>query len=273
LEYVKTLEDIQHPSVRATLGFAGIKSGLEIHHDADLPARSGLGSSSSFTVGLLNTLYALKGEMPSKKKLADEAIHIEQDLLKENVGCQDQYMAAFGGFNIIYFYGMSDIRIKPVTIRHEKIKELQGNLMLFFTGLTRFASEIAADQIKNTPQKKNELKTMLQMVDEGVSILTGRHDLSDFGKLLHEAWRYKKSITGKISNQRIDEIYRVSIESGALGGKLLGAGGGGFMLLFVPPEKQHNVREALKDLVFVPFNFDNSGSTIIFYQPDQLNGI
>jgi D-glycero-alpha-D-manno-heptose-7-phosphate kinase len=273
IENAKELNEIQHPSVRAALAFAGITAGLEIHHDADLPARSGLGSSSSFTVGLLNTLYALKGEMSTKKRLADEAIHVEQNMLKENVGCQDQYMASFGGFNVINFRGVDNITIRPVITKPERMRELRSHLMLIFTGLTRFASEIASDQIKNTRNKKHELQTMLQMVGEGLSILTSDREITDFGKLLHEAWLYKRSLTSTISTQSIDEIYNAGLKAGALGGKLLGAGGGGFMLLFVPPEKQPRVREALKKLVYVPFNFEDLGSSIIVYQPGMVNGI
>jgi D-glycero-alpha-D-manno-heptose-7-phosphate kinase len=272
MENVRELREIQHPLVREGLRFTNINSGVELHHDADLPARSGLGSSSSFAVGLLHTLYALKGQMADKKMLADQAIHLEQNVLKENVGCQDQYMAAFGGFNIIHFNGLDDIKVEHLILKPERIKELEDHLMLIFTGFTRFASDIASEQIKIIPKKNNELQGMLQMVEEGASILTGNKDIANFGKLLHNAWLYKKSLTHKISNERIDEIYKTGLEAGALGGKILGAGGGGFMLLFVRPEKQKKVREALTHLLFVSFSFENSGSTIIVYQPDKTKG-
>jgi D-glycero-alpha-D-manno-heptose-7-phosphate kinase len=270
IEHAKGVTDIKHPSVRETLGYIGLQEGVEIHHDADLPARSGLGSSSSFTVGLLHALYGLKEKMVDKKKLADDAIYIEQMLIKENVGCQDQYMAAFGGLNLILFNGIADIEVKPVIMKAKKTQELLSHLMLFFTGFTRTASAIAAEQINNIPKKKKELKVMQQMVQEALAILTSDTDIMEFGKLLHESWLYKRSLTDRISTESIDDIYLAAKKAGAIGGKLLGAGGGGFMLLFVPPEKKAVVRQRLSKLLHVPFGFDNSGSYIIFYQPDQL---
>lgn len=269
IEHAKTITDIIHPSVRETLKFMDLDTGLEIHHDADLPARSGLGSSSSFTVGLLHALYGLKGVMPGKKRLAEEAIHIEQNLIKENVGCQDQVMAAYGGFNIIHFNRSEYVRLQPVTLKPSRSAELQRHLMLFFTGLVRTASEIAREQIHNTPQKKTELTAMYQMVEEAAAILTGEGDIKDFGRLMHESWMYKRTLSNKISTERIDEIYAAGREAGAVGGKLLGAGGGGFMLLFVPPELQAAVLKRLRNLLLVPFSFEGSGSTIIFFQPEQ----
>jgi len=269
IEYAKETTDIQHPAVREAVKFIGLNSGVEIHHDADLPARSGLGSSSSFMVGLLNVLHALKGEMIDKRKLAEEAIFIEQDLIKENVGCQDQILAAFGGFNIVSFTKSKQIDIQPVTLNRNKLNDLLGHLMLYFTGFTRTASEIASEQIKNTPNKVSELRTMHQMVYEAASILNGKSHMSEFGKLLHESWLIKKTLSYKISNDVIDDLYESGRKAGAIGGKLLGAGGGGFLLLFVEPEKQPAVREKLKNKLIIPFSFENSGSTIIFYQPDQ----
>jgi len=268
IENVKDINEILHPSVRATLNFLKIDKGMEIHHDGDLPARTGLGSSSAFTVGLLNSLYALKGVMPTKPQLAKEAIHIERDILKENVGSQDQTVAAFGGFNKITFFGDNEIKVEPITLDKERIKELDNHLLLYFTGFSRVASEIAKSQIENTPNKKKELSLMCQMVDEGIKILNENRDIKDFGKLLHEAWLLKKGLTDKITTAEIDNIYEKARNAGALGGKLLGAGGGGFMLFFVPPENQQKVREKLKNLLEVKFNFEKEGSQIIYYNPE-----
>ncbi len=232
----------------------------------------GLGSSASFTVGLLHALYALRGKMPSKMQLALDAIHVEQDIIKENVGSQDQTLAAFGGFNRIDFNGENDIKVRPVTIEASRLELLQNHLMLFFTGLSRIASEIAAEQIRETPNKRQELSEMHHMVDEAIDILNGDSDLSDFGKLLHESWQLKRSLTNRISTPWIDDIYATALKAGAIGGKLVGAGGGGFVLFFVKPELQAKVKESLRDLLYVPFRFENSGSQIIFYEPDSLHG-
>lgn len=269
-EQTQNIFEIQHPSVKETLNFMGIDHGVEIHHDADLPARTGLGSSSAFTVGLLNALYALKGKMVTKRQLALEAIQIEQDRIKENVGSQDQTIAAFGGLNKIEFGGEQQILVQPITLNSRKCLHLQDHLMLFFTGLSRTASEIAGEQIKKTPDKKNELTRMREMVEEAIDILNGGDsDITDFGKLLHESWMIKRSLTDKISNEQIDTVYNDALNAGALGGKLLGAGGGGFILFFVEPEFQPKVKEKLKNLLYVPFKFENLGSQIIYYAPQN----
>lgn len=267
IEIVKDINEILHPPVRASLNFCKIDKGVEIHHDGDLPARAGLGSSSSFTVGLLHSLHALKGVMPSKFQLAKEAIYIERDVLGENVGSQDQVAAAFGGFNKIIFHGEDEFKIEPITIEKERIKQLERHLMLFFTGITRFASNIAKVQIKNTPDKKRELTLMYQMVDTAIDILNTKKDILEFGKLLNETWKLKRSLSDKISNPIIDNIYEAATRAGATGGKLIGAGGGGFMLLFVPPENQQKVKNELKNLLEVKFNFEQDGSKIIYYNP------
>jgi len=267
IETVKDISEIQHPAVRVTLQFMKIKGGVEIHHAADLPARTGLGSSSSFTVGLLHALYALNGLMPSKMQLAKDAIHIEQNLLKENVGSQDQVSVAFGGFNKIEFSGNENPHVSPIIMNGGKLQQLQDHMMLVFTGFSRTASEVAAEQIKNTPKRVNELKTMLQMVDEAISILKS-NDLTGFGKLLHESWQLKRGLTDRISSPEIDDIYAAALSAGATGGKLLGAGGGGFLLLFAEPEIQPVIKEKLDHLLCVPFRFENRGSQIIFYEPD-----
>jgi len=264
-EETKNISEIKHPSVRECLKFLNIKEGIEMIHAGDVPARSGIGSSSAFTVGFLNSLYALTGKMVNKRQLALDAIHVEQDLIKENVGSQDQTAAAFGGFNKIEFGGAEEVHVQPITISQEKLNLIQGHLMLFFTGLSRNASEIAGEQIKKTPSKKKELMALRQQVDEAIDILNGSlSGLKDFGKLLDETWKLKRSLTGLISNSKIDEIYKTALRAGALGGKLCGAGGGGFILFFVPPEKQENVKRSL-NLLHVPFRFENLGSQIIFH--------
>lgn len=268
MEHTHNIDEIDHPSVREVLRFLNIQEGVEIHHDGDLPARTGLGSSSSFTVGLLNSLYALKGVMPTKERLAKEAIYVEHEMIKENVGCQDQTLAAYGGFNYIEFGGKDHLLVRQVTVPVETVERLQNHLMLFFTGFSRTASEIAAQQVKNIPNKQKELTKMHEMVQEAMDVLN-RNDLRRFGAMLDESWRIKRSLSEKIATPHIDEMYDAAIGAGALGGKLLGAGGGGFLLLFVEPHNRAKVRERLKDLLEVPFRFENLGSQIIFYQPNS----
>ena len=270
IELVKNHQDIEHPAVRGVLKYLNIDDGLEIHHDGDLPARTGLGSSSSFTVGLLHTLYALQHVMPCKSQLARAAIHIEQDLLGEAVGCQDQVLAAHGGLCRVIFFQSGDIGHTPIIMRPERLDAFQSHLQLYFTGFSRIASEVAREQIDRTSQRHAELSVMLQMVEEGISLLTGDSDLSEFGALLHEAWMLKRRLTTRITTPAIDDIYSAARSAGALGGKLLGAGGGGFMLLFARPEDHARIRLALPGLLQVPFKFDGSGSQIVFYQEDHL---
>ncbi len=270
-EETQTISEIQHPSVRECLKFVDLNNrGVEIQHNADLPAMAGLGSSSAFTVGLLNALYALRGKITTKRQLALDAIHVEQDRIRESVGSQDQTAAAFGGFNKIEFGGPQKITVYPITIDQDKLDSLQNHLMLFFAGFPRNASEIAGEQIRKTPEKKEELKAMVEMVDEAIDILNNSSsELTDFGKLLHETWKIKRSLTPRITNSSIDEVYEAAMEAGALGGKLLGAGGGGFMLFFVKPELQHKVKGKLSKLLCVPFKFENEGSKIIYYAPEN----
>ena len=269
VEYVNSVEEIRHPAVREALAFLKVDDGVEIHHDGDLPARSGLGSSSSFTVGLLHALYALKGRMSSERQLARDAIYIEQERLHEHVGIQDQIVTSFGGFNHVTIKKDGDYDVQSMILSTERSALLQNHLMLFFTGTSRSASEVAAAQIKAIPHKSGELRALSEMVDEGRNIMTGHVDITDFGQLLHEAWRIKRSLTDRISTSKIDSIYDAGRNAGAVGGKLLGAGGGGFILLFVRPEDQGNVKEALKNLLHVPFRFESSGSQIIFYDSDN----
>jgi D-glycero-alpha-D-manno-heptose-7-phosphate kinase len=267
IEHVKDRSEIEHPGVREILGFLNIDVGVNIHHDGDLPARAGLGSSSSFAVGLLNALYALQGVMPSQRQLAAEATHIEQVRLGENVGCQDQVLAAYGGFNRIDFGGSEAFTVRPIVMPRERLQLFKDHLMLFFTGLSRNASEIAAAQVESVDRNSSQLTQMHQLVDEAANVLTGTGDLAEFGRLLDVSWQLKRSLTDSISNSLIDDAYSAALDAGAIGGKLLGAGGGGFMAFFVRPDEQQRVREALQDLLYVPFDFEQAGSQIIFYDP------
>lgn len=268
IESVKKIDDIAHPSVKAVLNYHGCSQGLEIHHDGDLPARSGLGSSSSFTVGLVHALRAMEGKVSSKDQLAKDAIHIEQNLIGETVGSQDQISVSYGGLNKIDFHQNGTFDVEPVILPLNRRKVLSNHLMLFFTGFTRFASEIAESQIKNMSNKSKELEKMSEMVDQAIDLLQDEQAPIDaFGELLDRTWGYKRSLSNRITTPEIDNIYEKAKKAGAIGGKLLGAGGGGFMLLFVPPEKQANVRAIINDLIFVPFEFDDSGSRIMLYQP------
>lgn len=266
IETVNNIDEITHPSVRETIRFMNFdNNGLSIHYNGDLPALSGMGSSSSFTVGLLHALYGLKGIIPNKKKLAEEAIHIEQNCVKEDVGSQDQVATTFGGFNKIEFHKTGDFTVIPIILHEKRLIDLQKHMMLFFTGFSRIASEITIEQIKNIPNKTKELHAMHDMVNEAILILNNDGDwLYDFGKLLHKSWELKRRLSSKISNDTIDDFYERAIRAGAIGGKLLGAGGGGFLLIYARPEDQENVRKALSELLYVPFIFENTGSQIIY---------
>jgi D-glycero-alpha-D-manno-heptose-7-phosphate kinase len=270
IEDCKTLDEIVHPSAREVLRFLDLHRGVEIHHDGDLPGRSGMGSSSAFTVGLLHALYALKGKMVGKRQLAEESIKIEQEILKETVGSQDQVAAAYGGFNQISFSKNDDFSVRPVTLATERLVELNKHLLLFYTGIKRTASSVASSYVTDMGGKKTAvLHRMREMVDESAGILSGKGDLDPFGNLLHEAWQAKRSLGDKISNDRVDQVYQEAREAGALGGKLLGAGGGGFLLLFAPPETHDTIRAKLCRLIHVPFEFEFSGSQIIFFDPQE----
>ena len=271
VESVLTIVDILHPAVRESLRFLGFDdyAGLEIHHQGDLPARAGMGSSSAFVVGLINALTALRGQMISKHDLALKAIELEQNVLKENVGSQDQFAAAYGGFNVIHFLQNGDIQVEPVTIPASRVSELQSRLLLFYTGRSRFASEIAADVIASLQSKREVLHQMRSLVDQAVSLLNGDGGLDDFGRLLHETWMLKCKQSKLVTNPLVDGIYQTAIEHGALGGKLLGAGASGFMVFYVPPEKQQCVIQALSGYLHVPFKFETAGSSIIYYGSNQ----
>jgi D-glycero-alpha-D-manno-heptose-7-phosphate kinase len=270
-EAVNEIEEIKHPAVREVYRYMNVDSGLVMQHDADLPSNSGLGSSSAFTVGLLHALYSLKGKIVSKKRLGLEAVHVEQDMIREAVGSQDQVAVAFGGLNKIEFSRQNNIEVTPLAVSAEKLRYLQSNLMLYFTGFARFAAEIEEDKLKNLESRKSELAAMHGLVEQAFEILSGDvTKYEDFGRLLQESWRIKRSLSSKVSNDVIDEIYNRAIGAGALGGKLLGAGGGGFILFFVPPDNQRSVRNELSDLLHVPFGFDTLGTQLIYYTEEGL---
>ena len=273
LSYAKTervvrTEDVQHPAIREAMRMLNMYD-LRLTYEADLPARTGLGTSSSFAVGMLNAFYALKGKYADKKKLADEAIYLERTLCQEAGGWQDQIAASFGGLNRINFRD-DGYEVLPVVISPEKKRLLNENLMLYFTGFTRFSSEIQQSTEKSIKGKTAQLLDMLALVDEAQSILTSREgDLDEFGRLLDQSWRLKRQTGSKISTGSIDMLYERALKSGALGGKLLGAGGGGFLLFYVPKEKQSSVSESMSELMYVPFAFENGGTQVIHYTPES----
>lgn len=271
IENVKHNDEIQHPAVRAVLNWAKVEEGMEIHHDGDLPARSGLGSSSSFTVGLLHALQGLNGQMANKDGLARDAIHVEQNIIGENVGSQDQVSAAFGGFNRIEFHRNDSFDVAPVILPGHRREELRDHLMLCFTGFSRIASEVAKSKIDNLKKREKELKLMRAMVDEAIAILQDVSEpIESFGKLIDASWQYKRSLSDRVSTPEIDAIYQAAMDAGAIGGKILGAGGGGFLLIFAKPERHAAIRERLSKLIHVPFDFEDSGSRVVLYQPNGL---
>lgn len=267
IERVKAVDEIQHPSVREAMRFLDMHD-LRLIYEADLPARTGLGTSSSFAVGMLSAFYALKGKYVDKKRLADEAIYLERTLCNEAGGWQDQIAASFGGLNRIDFRD-GRYKVQPIIISPERKKHLNNNLMLFFTGFTRFSSEIQQSTSATMKEKTAQLLKMLKIVDEAEKVLTDKtSDLNDFGRLLDQSWRLKKQTGAKISTGSIDELYEKGLKAGALGGKLLGAGGGGFLLFYVEEDKQEQVSKALDGLMRVPFAFEDSGTQIIYYTPE-----
>lgn len=269
IENCQSIDEIVHPAARETLRFLEIERGVEIHHDGDLPAGSGMGSSSAFTVGLLHALHALQGRMPGKRQLAMQSIHIEQELIHEAVGSQDQISAAFGGFNQISFLPDGSFNVTPITVGRDRLAELNASLMLFYTGIRRMSSDVASTYVNGFEEKKRQLRIARDLVDEGISILASDRDLVAFGELLREGWEAKKSLSPLVSNSDIDDLYAAALKSGAVGGKLTGAGGGGFLLLYVPPDRQDSVRNALSRLIHVPFRFEYSGSQIIFLDAEE----
>ncbi|MFA4828261.1 MAG: hypothetical protein WC855_04690 [Thermodesulfovibrionales bacterium] len=270
-EAFNEIDEIQHPAVREVYRFMKVSDGLVMQHDGDLPSHSGLGSSSAFTVGLLHALYTLQGKMVTKKRLALEAIRIEQEMIREAVGSQDQIAVAFGGLNKIVFSSNQNIEVNPVTIGADKVQLLQNHLMLFFTGFARFATEIEQDKMNQLDKRYKELKAMHAMVDQAIDILNADADnIDEFGKLLHETWTMKRVLSDKVSNGHIDDIYETARKAGALGGKILGAGGGGFILFYVKPGLKDAVKQALHKLLHVPFRFDTIGSQVIYYSEGSL---
>lgn len=268
IEMAQQASEIKHPAVRGAFQHLGITRGIEIHHDGDLPARSGMGSSSSFAVGILHALHALQGRIRSKEQLASEAIFLEQDVLKETVGSQDQVAAAFGGFNSTLFHRDGSFTVQPILLPVARLAEFKGHLMLFFTGLSRFSSDVAATFVGSLASHEEGIRRFMAMVEEAVGILESG-DLRDFGRLLNEAWEIKRSLSQSVSTSEVDAAYVAAKKAGALGGKLLGAGGGGFMLLFAEPERHESVKKALPDYLHVPFDFEPSGSQIVHYDPEQ----
>ncbi len=268
IENADTIDQISHPAVREILRLQNVLRGVEIHHDGDLPARSGMGSSSSFTVGLSHALHALHGRMMSKHQLAMESIHIEQSLLKETVGSQDQVMAAYGGLNHVRFFPSGEISVRPIIMPPERQAEFNSQFMLFYTGIKRTASEVASTYVPGIENHRRQMRILVDLVKEGLTILSGERSLEGFGELLHEGWLVKRGLSKSVSNSHVDEMYEEARAAGAIGGKLLGAGGGGFLCLFVPPGRQHEVKQRLCGLLHVPFKFEFSGSQIIFYDPE-----
>lgn len=268
-ERVTDVNDIKHPAIREAMKMLDMHE-IRLTYEADLPARSGLGTSSSFAVGMLNAFYALKGKYADKKKLADEAIYLERVLCNEAGGWQDQIAASFGGFNRINF-GPEGYDVKPVIIAPARKKQLNNNLMMFFTGLTRFSSDVQKANAASSPTDKyTMLKRMYNLVDEAEKVLVDKsEDLDDFGRLLDETWKIKRQTGASVSTNSIDDLYEKGIKAGALGGKLLGAGGGGFLVFYVQPDKQEMVKAAMNDLMYIPFEFENGGTRVIYYTPED----
>lgn len=268
IERVTALEDIRHPAVRNAMKMLDMHE-IRLTYEADLPARSGLGTSSSFAVGMLNAFYALKGKYVDKKRLADEAIYLERELCQEEGGWQDQIAASFGGFNCINF-DKDGYDVLPVIINKERKEQLNKSLMMFFTGFTRFSSDVQKANSGMSQERINRLQEMYSLVNKAENILMDKYsDLDDFGRLLDYTWQLKRKTGKAVTNNNIDSIYSVGLKAGALGGKLLGAGGGGFLLFYVPIDKQSSVREAMKDLLYIPFQFENGGTRVIYYAAED----
>lgn len=270
-ERVTDINDIEHPAIRNAMKMLDMHE-IRLTYEADLPARSGLGTSSSFAVGMLNAFYALKGKYANKKKLANEAIYLERELCNEAGGWQDQIAASFGGFNRINFNTDGTYDVLPVIISPERKNMLNNNLMMFFTGFTRFSSDVQKANAASKESQESKEKRLLEMrnlVDEAENILTNKDtDLDDFGRLLDHTWKLKRKTGVAVSTNSIDGLYDKGIQAGALGGKLLGAGGGGFLVFYVQPEYQEIVKEAMKDLMYIPFKFEDGGTRVIHYTPE-----
>lgn len=272
IERVTDVNDIQHPAIREAMKMLDMHE-IRLTYEADLPARSGLGTSSSFVVGMINAFYALKGKYADKKKLADAAIYLERELCKEAGGWQDQIAASYGGFNRINF-NSDGYEVLPLIINPERKRQLNNNLMMFFTGFTRFSSDVQKANASNKADKVNQLKEMLALVDEAEKVLVDKQsDLDEFGRLLDHTWRIKRKTGNTVSTNSIDELYDKGLKAGALGGKLLGAGGGGFLVFYVEPDKQEKVKKAMEDLLYIPFEFEDGGTRVIHYSPETYEPI
>lgn len=270
MERVTDVRDIQHPLIRHAMQLLDMHE-IRLTYEADLPARSGLGTSSSFAVGMLNAFYALKGKYADKKKLADQAIYLERVLCNEAGGWQDQIAASYGGLNRINF-NSDGYEVFPIIISPERKKQLNNNLLMFFTGFTRFSAEIQAANHAGNMDKKKYLSEMYQLVDEAERILTDKgSDLDEFGRMLDHTWKLKRQTGSKVSTETIDELYQKGMHAGAIGGKLLGAGGGGFLIFYVQPEYQNAVKEAMQDLLYIPFQFENGGTRVLYYAAEEYN--
>lgn len=272
IERVTDVNDIQHPAIREAMKMLDMHE-IRLTYEADLPARSGLGTSSSFAVGMINAFYALKGKYADKKKLADAAIYLERELCKEAGGWQDQIAASYGGFNRINF-NSDGYEVLPLIINPERKRQLNNNLMMFFTGFTRFSSDVQKANASNKADKVNQLKEMLALVDEAEKVLVDKQsDLDEFGRLLDHTWRIKRKTGNTVSTNSIDELYDKGLKAGALGGKLLGAGGGGFLVFYVEPDKKEKVKKAMEDLLYIPFEFEDGGTRVIHYSPETYEPI
>ena len=268
-ERVSSVDDIERPSIRNAMKMLDMRE-IRLSYDADLPDRSGLGTSSSFAVGMLNAFYALKGQYADKKKLADEAIYLERVLCAEAGGWQDQIAASYGGFNRINFHPNGSYEVNPIIIHPDRKEELRGNLMMFFTGFTRLSSEARKENAKNFAASDETLRSMAELVDKAEEVLEDdRRDLDEFGFLLDRTWRLKRKLGDKITTSGIDALYEKGMRVGALGGKLLGAGGGGFLLFYVRKERRKALKDALGNLLHVPFRFEDGGSRVIHYAPEK----
>lgn len=270
MEYVNSYEEINHPLIREGMKMLDMHE-IRLTYESDLPARSGLGTSSSFAVGMLNAFYALKGKYVDKKKLADDAIYLERTLCEEAGGWQDQIAASFGGFNRINF-NSDGYEVLPVIISPDRKRQLNDNLLMFFTGFTRFSSDVQkANNVDGSDEKRLRLKKMYDLVDDAEAILTDEsRNLDDFGRLLDLTWKLKKGTGTAISTGSIDELYEKAMNAGALGGKLLGAGGGGFLVFYVQPNKHEAVKDAMKELMYIPFKFEDGGTRVIHYSPEEF---
>lgn len=270
-ERVTVVDGIQHPAIREAMKYLNMHE-IRLTYEADLPARSGLGTSSSFAVGMINAFYALKEKYVDKRKLADDAIYLERVLCAESGGVQDQIAASFGGFNRINF-SADGYRVDPIIISAERKKLLNDNLMLFFTGFSRFSSDIQISTQRAVKDKTAQLLEMYSLVDDAEKVLTSKGDLNEFGRLLDHTWKLKRGITSKISTDSIDGLYKKAIQAGASGGKLLGAGGGGFLLFYVESDKRESVKKTLENLLYVPFKFENGGTRVIHYTPESYTPV